>query len=170
MGLEKKGAMQLGSQLDLTARSNGGLQRTFEVWLQERLQKELQMLKGCSAVHSSMSVWWTMHWELGFFMVKQHWILCFLRFLLHVAFIHGSKDFLERKSFFSISKVVFLKQQETSFSIRICPYVLTKLCNRTFAIVFSTPSCCNFVMCIIICYKRTKFCIILTCNPCLHLI
>jgi len=61
MGLEKKGAMQLGSQLDLTARSTGGLQRTFEVWLQERLQKELQMLKGCSAVHSSMSMWWTMH-------------------------------------------------------------------------------------------------------------
>ena len=53
--------MQLGSQLDLTARSNGGLQRTFEVWLQERLQKELEMLKGCSAVHSSILMSWTMH-------------------------------------------------------------------------------------------------------------
>ena len=106
MGLEKKGTMQLGSQLDLTARSNGGLQRTCEVWLQERLQRELQMLKGCSAVRSSMSMWWTMHWELGFFMVKQHWILWFLCFLLLAGFIHGSKDFLQRKSFFSISKVV----------------------------------------------------------------
>ena len=133
MGLEKKGAMQLGSQLDLAARSKGGLQRTFEVWLQERLQNELQMLKGCSAVHSCISMWWTMHWELGFFTVKQHWILCFP---LDVAFIHGSMDFLEQESFFSISKVVFLKQQESSFSIRICPYVRIKLCNRTLAIVF----------------------------------
>ena len=53
--------MQPGSQLDLTDRSNGGLQRTFEVWLQERLQKDLEMLKGCSAVHSSILMWWTMH-------------------------------------------------------------------------------------------------------------
>lgn len=53
--------MQLGSQLDLTDRSNGGLQRTFEVCLQEMLQKELEMLKGCSAVYSSILMWWTMH-------------------------------------------------------------------------------------------------------------